>query len=1802
MSFYKKVLQGTFNQGHPMFGETAGRQCSCCSLFAIFFTIVKSPGHWDRNDLDFVVQEGDTLYKSKNTTDFLMVTQLPCLISKFRTNVNVKLLENNVGVVSFGNTSKFFSKPGQYEGNGLILFLKGLCIAVFWTKRNIFLFDSHSRDENGMATPYGTAILVKFDKKRDLERHLSTVYLNEHVIEVQYETQNIAFEKEDQNIDFSTEYHKEKRNLRNAKKSKVKGQKELSPTTSRKRNSEKGNYEQESFHVGKRSRKEHKIRDNKSIVAFREAIKNGPFFICVVCNRCMYRKTVKPFHTDSYPVSIQHVTTSTESFDSRFYICHTCDCHLLKNDIPCQAVWSKLELVPIPLEIASLNRLEKILISKRILFKKISIMPKGQQSKVKGAICNIPVRADKVSACLPHGMESNGLIFVKLKRKLSFRGHVVFESVRPDMTKSALEYLKGANPFYSDVLIKIDNISKELLTISDAEALVEQDSFPLIIEERNLEQEDPLDSERANSDEMCIIPNIYNQEEGILDIAPGEGKKPQHFFTDHFYEEQAFPFLFPTGKFGYKVVRPIHLSPTKYFNQRLLNYTQRFSSNADYMFFAHYVTQQIHLHDQINVATRKVRGDITAGQLQRNFQETVQSFVSKDQGYLLMKSIKGTPAYWKNFLHDVLAMVKQLGLPTFFLTLSCADLRWDELIQIIARISNIEINENDLDYYRRCNLLNQNPVLTARHFQYRVEVFFKEVQLHKNCCLGKIDNYVIKVEFQFRGSPHVHCFLWLSSAPVLNNDTKDEYSKFVDSIVHTDLPDSDEEPELHRLVSQYQIHAHSNSCRKYKNVSCRFHYGRYFTEKTVIAQPLFEEMLESERSAVLSFRAKLLKKVKTFIDENLDPHKATYKKPDTIVEILHSLGITEQDYYKALSISADQDYEIHYRRPPDSCFVNNYFEIGLLSWQANIDIQLFFNYFKAVSYMCSYFSKTESVSSLAMKKAPEDAEKENLGFKDQMKKLAIAFLSQRQCSLQEAVYQVMPELWLRKTFPAVVFANTNLPERRYRLFKSQEQLQEVPEDSTDVFKRNNLDRYTNRPNTTSKNGKYAILDDFCYAEFLAFYVLHMKPNLELEDDNQLEILSDDVPAQAFECHFPESIHLMNSSEKMRRRNVKRVVRYHTPNPVSNPEGYAHHLLMLFYPFHNEHDLKSQEDNLYSSKLRKPDILKKVNRNKAKFEPFGDVVDTVLMSHSFVSATDPYAQQENDDVQEELIEDENQGDDGLEGPIPISEQSVNERSASAASLNLISDQELKKLIQSLNDHQRTIFDTVYTRAKCFVKNLSSDNPKELSPLYLFITGGAGTGKSHLIKTIHAALSKTLSYRSNCIDKPYVLLLAPTGVAAININGNTIHSALGIPVETRGLTVPKLPDKRRCNLRMELSEVKAIIIDEISMVSNILLLYVHQRLLEVFGSDYDKPFAGLTVILVGDLYQLPPVLQRPVFAEFYSELHNIYPLWRNFRMCELTEVMRQRGDATLIDLLNRIRIDVINEDDKQLLMSKFMNTSDDYPRDALHIFAENEPARHHNTLMLDRTNGQVTPLVALDQIPKGVPNYVYEKVLTSSQSKTGGLAYHLEIKIGARVMLTSNIDIPDRLINGQIGTIVSLRIVIRFDLLKQKTFNHGQLYVALSRVQSLNGLYLTGQFNSGAITADSKVTAEYNFLRENQSIAFPDHCDTENDDLLAITVCNVRSLRAHAADIRADKTFLSSDIILRSESQLTEGSTVNGLFINGFHLSCNNREDRFLSLAMYHRHSLEVIHNLGLNGFSTLTVTSQDSLPTLKVLLL
>ena len=199
--------------------------------------------------------------------------------------------------------------------------------------------------------------------------------------------------------------------------------------------------------------------------------------------------------------------------------------------------------------------------------------------------------------------------------------------------------------------------------------------------------------------------------------------------------------------------------------------------------------------------------------------------------------------------------------------------------------------------------------------------------------------------------------------------------------------------------------------------------------------------------------------MKEFINKYLYPaDQSNFKGDLSVDDILESLKIRKDEYYEALLLAPGTDYEVHLKRLPDSCFVNNYNETVLLAWQANIDIQPVFNHHKCVTYLCSYLSKGETHCSEAMRVAAKEAKKDNLDLKQSLRKIGAAFLSCREVSMQECVYRCLPELWLWKTFPRTIFVNTDLPELRIRTRKNSQQLPDLDDESTDIYNSNIIER------------------------------------------------------------------------------------------------------------------------------------------------------------------------------------------------------------------------------------------------------------------------------------------------------------------------------------------------------------------------------------------------------------------------------------------------------------------------------------------------------------------------------------------------------------------------------------------------------------------------------------------------------------------------------------------------------------------------------------------------------------------------
>ena len=294
----------------------------------------------------------------------------------------------------------------------------------------------------------------------------------------------------------------------------------------------------------------------------------------------------------------------------------------------------------------------------------------------------------------------------------------------------------------------------------------------------------------------------------------------------------------------------------------------------------------------------------------------------------------------------------------------------------------------------------------------------------------------------------------------------------------------------------------------------------------------------------------------------------------------------------------------------------------------------------------------------------------------------------------------------------------------------------------------------------------------------------------------------------------------------------------------------------------------------------------------------------------------------------------------------------------------------------------------------------------------------------MKVIYNAISKTLLYHCKDPEKSRVLFFGLTGISAVNIGRTTIHSGLGIKPGTKLLG---LNDKSKAGLGNRLSEVKILIMDELSMVSNGLWTDIDSRLGEIFMKIREKAFAGLSVMTVADLLQLPPARGKLTFSRFCdkdSMKHLLgLQLCHLFKHAELTEVARQ-NDRLFIDLLNKVQVGKIDDDVEKLLKARFIHESDEnYPKDALHMYAENEPAMKRNDVALNDVPGELYTIEADDKIPDNCKYTLttIHAIQDQKQTNIGGLARLLKLKIGAKLMLTVNLDIQDRLINGQTGNI-------------------------------------------------------------------------------------------------------------------------------------------------------------------------------------
>ena len=397
---------------------------------------------------------------------------------------------------------------------------------------------------------------------------------------------------------------------------------------------------------------------------------------------------------------------------------------------------------------------------------------------------------------------------------------------------------------------------------------------------------------------------------------------------------------------------------------------------------------------------------------------------------------------------------------------------------------------------------------------------------------------------------------------------------------------------------------------------------------------------------------------------------------------------------------------------------------------------------------------------------------------------------------------------------------------------------------------------------------------------------------------------------------------------------------------------------------------------------------------------------------------------------------------------------------------------------------------------------------------FITGNAGSGKSTLLQYFREKTAKKIA------------VVAPTGVAAVNVRGQTIHSFLHLPPRF----IQKEQIRRLRGKAGELIEkLDALVIDEVSMVRADVMDGIDYAL-RINRNNLNVPFGGVQMILFGDLYQLPPVLERDAYDAFreiypgpyFFDAHVFKKISCRYR--ELTRIYRQR-DPQFIDLLNKIRHKNCLEEDLGFLNSRVVRSY--------------EPGEDDIAIILTTTNNGASRIndARLSALP-GKGYYYTAEIEGNFDEREYPAEYNMCLKPGAQVMLIRN-DKEKRWVNGTLGIVRSLghnsiRVDVQgkiYDVGKErwdkiryvfneekqriedeitgaftqyplrlawaitihksqgKTFDkviidlengafaHGQVYVALSRCRSLGGIVLRQSVILSDIIFDDRV---YEFM--------------------------------------------------------------------------------------------------------------------------
>ena len=535
-------------------------------------------------------------------------------------------------------------------------------------------------------------------------------------------------------------------------------------------------------------------------------------------------------------------------------------------------------------------------------------------------------------------------------------------------------------------------------------------------------------------------------------------------------------------------------------------------------------------------------------------------------------------------------------------------------------------------------------------------------------------------------------------------------------------------------------------------------------------------------------------------------------------------------------------------------------------------------------YVTTYVTKAEKSAAAST----WDSINKNLTIHGQLKSFGLQSFKNRQIGAIESTHKLLQYEHCNMSIK-VQWYDVRCKSDRKRRLKEKKEIDRLPDDSEELFLNNMIDTYYPcRP-------FFGQIDNICLYDFLKNYEYKKKQCLNTDfHKNCHEIIKTEIPMMSLSIgyiHHRGTPQLINMPKFNHCRTEYR-------------EAYFNQILLLFKPWRIEDELlgvnKCYEDafNIWSREE----------------EGFADH-EIFISKRNRIEEAKRIA---NELMKVESDEENYENYENTEFNFEFNSQQFTKE---------IDTNDLEERIGQLNKNQREIFEKII--------NVIEGQEKKIveTPIISFCSGVGGTGKSFLIDCLRDFIIIKYSHKET--DKKFfssVLVAAPTGIAAFNVRGQTCHKLFKLPILNNSSVYWNLsPDERKA-LRSLMESVKLIIIDEISMVSNVLLTMIHDRLSSAISEkDGISPFGGKNFLVFGDLLQLKPVLADFCFEilknkdkkKIFGSIELKHNLWDHFDYVELTENQRQKSDPHYADLLNRARIGIPTQEDINFLNSKIIN---------------------------------------------------------------------------------------------------------------------------------------------------------------------------------------------------------------------------------------------------------------------------------------